>query len=77
MTQTKSQTPETLSPARYTGRLVAPRSYMVDAPPRFFMADPGRYQLYANWSSPWSHRSTLTVALADGEAYELEVRFKP
>jgi glutathionyl-hydroquinone reductase len=37
---------------------------MVDAPPRLFVADPGRFQLYAGWSSPWSHRSTLVVALA-------------
>jgi len=37
---------------------------MVDAPPRLFMADPGRFQLYAGWSSPWSQRSTLVVALA-------------
>ena len=64
MTQTKSQHTETLAPTRHSGRLVAPRSYMVDSPPRFFMADPGRFQLYASWSSPWSQRSTLTIALA-------------
>jgi glutathionyl-hydroquinone reductase len=37
---------------------------MIDAPPRFFLADPGRYQLYASWSSPWAQRSTLVIALA-------------
>jgi putative glutathione S-transferase len=64
MTQTKSQHTETLPPARYSGRLVEPRSSMVDSPPRFFMADPGRFQLYADWSSPWSQRCTLVIALA-------------
>jgi len=28
------------------------------------MADPGRFHLYAGWFSPWSHRSTLVIALA-------------
>ncbi|HST82151.1 MAG TPA: glutathione S-transferase C-terminal domain-containing protein [Kineosporiaceae bacterium] len=64
MTQTKSQQTETLPPTRFTGRLVEPRSWMVDAPPQLFMADPGRFQLYADWSSPWSQRCTLVIALA-------------
>jgi putative glutathione S-transferase len=64
MTQTKIQHTDTRSSTRYTGRLVAPRPCMVDSPPRFFMADPGRFQLYADWSSPWSQRGTLTIALA-------------
>jgi putative glutathione S-transferase len=64
MTQTELRPPEIHSPVRYSGRLVAPRSYMVDAPPKLFMADPGRFQLFAARSSPWSHRSTLVVALA-------------
>jgi glutathionyl-hydroquinone reductase len=64
MTQTKTQHTETLAAIRYSGRLVAPRSYMVDSPPRFFMADPGRFVLYAAWSSPWAQRGTLTIALA-------------
>jgi glutathionyl-hydroquinone reductase len=28
------------------------------------MADPGRFEFYASWSSPWSQRGTLTIALA-------------
>jgi glutathionyl-hydroquinone reductase len=64
MTQTEIHQPDLHPRLRYSGRLVAPRSYMVDAPPRYFMADPGRFQLYAGWFSPWSHRSTLVVALA-------------
>jgi glutathionyl-hydroquinone reductase len=64
MTQTELQPSDVHSPARYTGRLVEPRSYMVDVPPRYFMADPGRFQLFAGWASPWSHRSTLVVALS-------------
>ena len=64
MTPIQIQSSDHHSPSRYAGRLVAPRSFMVDAPPQFFMADPGRFQLYASWSSPWSHRSTLVVALA-------------
>jgi len=64
MAQTKVQTNQTHSPSRYNGRLVEPRAYMVDAPPRLFIADPGRFQLYARWSSPWSQRCTLVVALA-------------
>jgi putative glutathione S-transferase len=64
MTQTNIQPTEPLPTTRFTGRLVEPRSWMVDAPPRFFMADPGRFQLYADWSSPWSQRCTLVIALA-------------
>jgi glutathionyl-hydroquinone reductase len=64
MAQTEIQQPDLHPRSRYAGRLVAPRAYMVDAPPRVFLADPGRFQLYAGWFSPWSHRSTLVVALA-------------
>ena len=49
---------------RYTGRLVAPRAYQVDSPPGRFIADPGRFQLFAGGFSPWSHRCALVVALA-------------
>lgn len=49
---------------RYSGRLIAPRAYQTDAPPGLFVADPGRFRLFAGWFSPWSHRSTLVVALA-------------
>ena len=64
MTQTEILQPDLRPGPRYSGRLVAPRSYVIDSPPRFFVADPGRFQLFANWSSPWSQRSTLVVALA-------------
>ena len=64
MTQPEIQQPVQHSAARYSGRLVTPRSFMSDAPPHFFVADPGRFQLFASWSSPWSQRSTLTIALA-------------
>jgi glutathionyl-hydroquinone reductase len=37
---------------------------MVDSPPRYFRADPGRFELYAARTSPWAHRSTLVIALA-------------
>lgn len=52
------------SAVRHRGRLVAARSYRPDAPPRLFVADPGRFELLADRSSPWSHRSTLVIALA-------------
>ncbi len=64
MTQLDLHHPVPASARHYSGRLVAPRSFMVDAPPRYFMADPGRYQLFAGWSSPWSRRSTLVISLA-------------
>jgi glutathionyl-hydroquinone reductase len=64
MTQTELDQPELRSPARYSGRLVAPRAYQLDSPPKLFVADPGRFQLFAGWSSPWSHRCTLVVALS-------------
>lgn len=64
MTQTSLDHPDLYSRSRYSGRLVAPRSYQVDSPPGLFMADPGRFRLFAGWSSPWSHRSTLVIALA-------------
>jgi putative glutathione S-transferase len=47
----------------FSGRLVAPRAFMADSPPEVFVAEPGRFHLYAEWSSPLSHRSTLVVAL--------------
>jgi len=63
MTQSHVHPPDHYPGSRYSGRLVAPRSFMVDAPPRLFVADPGRFQLFAGWFSPWSQRSTLVVAL--------------
>jgi len=48
----------------FSGRLVAPRSYQIDSPPDVFVADSGRFHLYAGWFSPWAHRSTLVLALA-------------
>jgi putative glutathione S-transferase len=49
--------------SRYSGRLVAPRAYQTDSPPDVYVADPGRFQLFARGFSPWSHRCTLVVAL--------------
>jgi len=48
----------------FSGRLAEARSYLVDRPPNLFVAEPGRFHLYAGWFSPWSHRSTLVIALA-------------
>lgn len=64
MTQTDFHQPALLLRSRYSGRLLAPRSYQVDSPPELFVADPGRFRLFADWASPWSQRSTLVIALA-------------
>jgi glutathionyl-hydroquinone reductase len=64
MTQTELHQPELPVRARYRGRLVAPRAFQLDSPPGLFVADPGRFQLFADWSSPWSHRCTLVIALS-------------
>jgi len=37
---------------------------MTDSPPDVFVAEPGRFHLYAAWSSALAHRSTLVIALA-------------
>jgi putative glutathione S-transferase len=69
MTQTDLQHLERHQPAlllrsRYSGRLLAPRSYQGDSPPDLFVADPGRFRLFADRASPWSQRSTLVIDLA-------------
>jgi glutathionyl-hydroquinone reductase len=64
MTQAELHQPDLPSRTRYYGRLVAPRAFQVDSPPELFVADPGRFQLFVDWSSPWSHRCTLVVALS-------------
>jgi putative glutathione S-transferase len=61
MTQTQLTTRPRSS---FSGRLVAPRSFVIDSPPDLFVADPGRFHLYAGWFSQWAHRSTLVLALA-------------
>ena len=48
---------------RFTGRVVAPGEGVTDGPDRY-VAEPGRFHLYAGWFCPWAHRSTIVLAVA-------------